>query len=151
MSAQLAEMARQIRHHTLELLQATPEPWLLWAPAGTSNHVLWHAGHALWLQDVLCVQPITGSSQLPANWADSFGQHCRPVRETRKWPQRDLLQQLLQRQLAHMIQLFRDHSQRLTDASLVQRVIHGLHDEARHQGEMYLLLKLCRSVRDGGH
>ena len=27
--------------------------------------------------------------------------------------------------------------------TLVGRIIHGLHDEARHQGEMYLLLKLC--------
>ena len=25
----------------------------------------------------------------------------------------------------------------------IQPIIHGLHDEARHQGEMYLLLKLC--------
>jgi hypothetical protein len=25
------------------------------------------------------------------------------------------------------------------------RFIHGLHDEARHQGEMYLLFKLCRA------
>ena len=23
-------------------------------------------------------------------------------------------------------------------------IIHGLHDEAKHNGEMYLLLKLCR-------
>ena len=28
--------------------------------------------------------------------------------------------------------------------TLAGRIIHGLHDEARHQGEMYLLLKLCR-------
>jgi hypothetical protein len=29
--------------------------------------------------------------------------------------------------------------------SLAGTIIHGLHDEARHQGEMYLLLKLARS------
>jgi hypothetical protein len=29
---------------------------------------------------------------------------------------------------------------------LVRGILHGLHDEARHQGEMYLLLKLRRST-----
>jgi hypothetical protein len=147
MSAYLAEMARQIRHHTLELLKATPDEWLLWAPQGTSNHVLWHAGHALWLQDVLCLQPITGSSQLPAGWADSFGQHCRPVDTTQNWPARNVVQQLLQQQLVHMLQVFRERAQPLADAAMAQQVIHGLHDEARHQGEMYLLLKLRRHVK----
>jgi hypothetical protein len=28
--------------------------------------------------------------------------------------------------------------------TLAGRIIHGLHDEARHQGEMHLLMKLCR-------
>ena len=48
MSAQqLAEMARQVRGDTLRLLAAAPEASLLFAPPGTSNHILWHAGHAL--------------------------------------------------------------------------------------------------------
>jgi hypothetical protein len=29
--------------------------------------------------------------------------------------------------------------------SLLSTIVHGLHDEAKHQGEMYLLLKLCRA------
>jgi hypothetical protein len=36
---------------------------------------------------------------------------------------------------------------RVTNArgdTLAGRIIHGLHDDARHQGEMYLLMKLCR-------
>jgi hypothetical protein len=28
---------------------------------------------------------------------------------------------------------------------LLAGIVHGWHDEARHQGEMYLLHKLCRS------
>lgn len=79
----LAELTRQVRSHTIELLLAAPEGWLTWAPAGTSNHLLWHAGHALWVQDRLCIEPLTGSSELPAGWAKKFGADCRPVALTR--------------------------------------------------------------------
>ena len=30
-------------------------------------------------------------------------------------------------------------------ATVADRIIHGLHDEAKHSGEMYLILKLCRA------
>ncbi len=30
-------------------------------------------------------------------------------------------------------------------ATISDRIIHGLHDEAKHSGEMYLILKLCRA------
>ena len=33
-------------------------------------------------------------------------------------------------------------------ANIAARIIHGFHDEAKHCGEMYLLLKLCR-IEDG--
>src|SRR5215204_7650141 len=91
MSAHLAELARQIREDTLRLLGATPDDWLMFAPPGTSNHILWHAGHALWVQDVLFIEPATGRSELPAGWADTFGMECRPVAKTNAlglWPQR---------------------------------------------------------------
>ena len=145
MANYLEEFSRQIRSHTIELLKGTPSEWLLWAPAGTSNHVLWHAGHALWLQDVLGIQALGGRSELPPGWADSFGAHCRPVQETTDWPGRDKVVRLLQQQLGHLLEAFRSQSDRLTHAGLASRVIHGLHDEARHQGEMYLLLKLRRA------
>jgi hypothetical protein len=144
MSDHLAELARQVREHTISLLRSTPPKWLLWAPAGTSNHILWHAGHALWLQDALGIQQITGGSELPAGWAESFGSDCRPVGETRDWPDRDEVAALLLDQLIRLFAVFETHSDRLAIPEVTARVIHGLHDEARHQGEMYLLLKLRR-------
>ena len=45
----------EVRTKTLKLLEGTPDECLLFAPAGTQNHILWHAGHAAWLCDV----PIT--------------------------------------------------------------------------------------------
>ena len=61
----LQELVRQVRGYTIELFGEVPEEWLWWTPAGTANHILWHAGHALWVQDVLCVEPLTGRSELP--------------------------------------------------------------------------------------
>ncbi len=151
-AAHLIELARQVRGDTLKLLEAAPAAWLTWAPAGTSNHVLWHAGHALWLGDVLTIEPITGRSELPAGWAATFGMGCRPVSQTRDWPPRDHIAQLLTAQLSRIEQLLAAlPADRLSDPqpvlgrrSLVGAIVHGLHDEAKHQGEMYLLLKLRR-------
>ena len=150
----IQEVARQIRGATLQLLEAAPEDGLTWAPAGTSNHILWHAGHALWLQGAICLQPLTGNSELPQDWEDTFGMNCRPVKLNTKWPSREILQQLLSGQLARIMEAVgKADPLRLAEIAnargntLAGRIIHGLHDEARHQGEMYLLLKLFRRVQ----
>jgi len=152
--AALAELAQQVRACTLDLLMVPDPAWLTWSPPGTSNHILWHAGHALWLQDVLSIQPIAGRSELPAVWADSFGQHCRPLASTTDWPVASETRRLLQAQLHRILTLLRDHADAIAANSrrqppgggwpLVPGMIHAWHDEARHQGEMYLLHKLCR-------
>jgi len=149
----LIELARQVRGDTLRLLAAPPDDWLTWAPPGTSNHVLWHCGHALWLGDVLIIEPITGRSEQPAGWAETFGMDCRPVSQTRDWPSRATIRQLLAQQLTRIEQLLTELSpERLTDVrpalgrrTLLSSIVHALHDEAKHQGEMYLLLKLRKA------
>jgi len=151
-SIAIQELARQVRGGTIQMLTGAQPQWLTWAPPGTSNHLLWHAGHAVWLQDVLCLQPITGRSSLPAGWAETFGMNCRPVRTTTEWPSVARLQSLLGEKLERILEAL----QQMNDAALgkvanargdtlAARIIHGLHDEAKHQGEMYLLLKLCRA------
>lgn len=64
---------------------------------------MWHAGHALWLGDVLCLEPLTGHSRLPDDWAETFGMNCRPVKATTHWPDASLVQQLLGRQLDRIV------------------------------------------------
>ena len=145
MSAHLAELTRQVREQTIGMLLRTPPDWLHWAPAGTSNHILWHAGHALWVQDELGILPITGRSELPDEWAVSFGSDCRPVGQTKDWPDPERVAGLLQAQLVRLHTVFKTHPERLADPQIAADVIHGLHDEARHQGEMHLLTKLRRS------
>jgi hypothetical protein len=154
-STHIMELARQVRGGTIELLEATPSKWLLWAPAGTSNHILWHAGHAIWLQDVLCLQPLTGQSHLQPGWAATFGMNCRPPAETYGWPSEQSL--AFQLRLEEILVACTRHADRLEASEpepargwgLVPGILHGLHDEARHQGEMYLLLKLCRAGHSG--
>ena len=150
----LQELARQVRSGTLEILAATQPEWLTYAPHGTSNHILWHAGHALWLQDVLCIKLLTGHSELPNGWSKTFGMNCRPLGETASWPGHlemiDLLNQQLTRILTSLALTNEEYLQQPADQtrgpdSVASRIIHGLHDEARHSGEMYLLFKLARN------
>ncbi len=153
-SATLQELAGQVRRDTLQILDVAQATWLTYAPPGTSNHILWHAGHALWLQDVLCVRLLAGCGELPAGWAEKFGMECRPLSETIDWPSRDELRELLQGQLRRVLKLLSAAGdERLAEtadphrgtATISDRIIHGWHDEAKHSGEMYLILKLCRA------
>ena len=151
----LAELAREVRGDTVRILQAARPEELTWTPPGTANHLLWHAGHAVWLQDVLCVRLLTGRSELVAGWEEMFGMGSRPSRRREPWPGKSELLDRLQAQLTRVLELLRG----IDDAALVglpphahpgdtrtlgHCVLHGWHDEAKHQGEMYLLLKMQR-------
>jgi hypothetical protein len=149
----LCDLARQVRESTLNLLASADESDLYWAPAGPSNHIVWHAGHALWLQDRLCLEVLTEKTELPKGWKEKFGMNCRPVASTKSWPSRDELAGLLTRQLERIHdvvnqtpieRLIIPHSDGRHVRCPAGQIIHGFHDEARHQGEMYLLLKLAR-------
>jgi hypothetical protein len=151
----LAELARQVRASTLELLRIPVSNWLTWAPPGTSNHILWHAGHAVWLQDALTIRPLTGRSELPRGWASVFGQNSRPELNS-DWPDASEVRAQLEQQLGRIEALLREHADTILVRAnaippsggwpLLPGMIHGWHDEARHQGEMYLLHKLLRAV-----
>jgi hypothetical protein len=151
----LRMLAREVREKTLQVFDATRPSELTWAPPGTSNHILWHAGHALWVQDVLCVQLLTGKSELPAGWEEMFEMGSRPAQHSGPWPSRDELRRQLKVQLPRLLDLLAAVRDAELDAlppfphrgdsrTLGQSILHGLHDEANHQGEMYLLLKQQR-------
>lgn len=150
MKSALQEMVRQIRSFTIELLGVDNPAMYVWAPSGTSNHMLWHGGHVLWVQDVLCVERLTGASELPGpvgEWERKFGQDCDPVATQTDWPDREHVQELLTQQQIRLHELIgKMGDEQLVVApdapkDLVGGIIHGLHDESRHHGEMYLLFK----------
>jgi hypothetical protein len=156
-AACLQDLAREVRGKTIQLLHAAHPSELTWAPAGTSNHILWHAGHALWLADVLCIRPATGKRELPGGWAEMFRMGSRPASWKKEWPDKDDLLRALKVQLNRLVQVIAPLDGEQLDAlppfahqgdtrSLGECILHGLHDEANHQGEMYLLLKMQRLV-----
>jgi uncharacterized protein YbdZ (MbtH family) len=150
----LSVLAAQIRSVTVQHLSVAEPSMLTWTPHGTSNHVLWHAGHALWVGDILTVQPITGRSELPAGWEATFGEGSQP-RTNSNWPDGSEVRGLLETQLARVLAIFSDESSSIAERAneesplsgwpLLAGIIHGWHDEARHQGEMYLLAKMWRA------
>jgi hypothetical protein len=108
MTTALAELARQVRGETLEFLEL-PRSWLLWSPPGTANHILWHTGHALWLQDALTVAPLTGRSELPPRWEETFGQNSDPS-STPEWPDPAEIGRHLDAQLQRILQLLAEYA-----------------------------------------
>src|SRR4051794_18194234 len=151
--AMLQMLATDVRNRTIHLLETTDDRGLLWAPRGTSNHILWHAGHAIWLADTLCLEPILGRSTLPGAWAANFGAKCRPVSETRTWPAKAQVLSSLRAQLkvilAELSKLIDDDLDRIVSptgsATLGKWIVHAFHDEASHQGEIYLIQKMIRA------
>ena len=155
MKQTLMELVRQVRGHTLRLLEIEDAPWQRWSPAGTSNHYVWHAGHILWGQDLLSIQALGQPSELSVGWAEKFGEKCQPVTATIQWPLISELRELLGRQQNRILELLDDAEEALSKPSeqplatgwpLLEGIVHACHDEARHQGEMYLLYKMTRSA-----
>lgn len=151
----LQGLAEEVRGKTVQLLDDTGSEELLWTPPGLSNHILWHAGHAVWVQDLLCIEAITSKSELPAGWYETFSNKCRPPAETTVWPTREDVRRQLVDQLPRLLDAI--GTLRLADLggfprterlgrkrTLWNAITHGFHDEAIHQGEMYLMMKLKR-------
>jgi hypothetical protein len=155
LNASLLMLAREVRRKTVQLLDAAHPQELTWAPEGTANHLLWHAGHAVWLHDVLCLRLLSGRSTLPEGWEELFAMGSQPDRPQRPWPARTVLRRELVEQLPRLLAAVEPltpaqldapppHAYRGDDRTLRECIVHGWHDEANHQGEMYLLLKMQR-------
>ena len=143
-------LTSEVRGKTLRLLEGVSEDTARFAPPGLNNSILWHAGHALVVVEHLGVMPATGkSAAYPPGWFETFSWNSNPATVT-KWPP-----------LSEVIAALRDQLARLTAAlnalspeqlgavvdksrnrTLRYAILHGLHDEAGHQGEIWLLRKL---------
>ena len=150
----LLNLAKNVRRATLQRLESAETQWMTFAPTGTSNHLAWHAGHVLWVQDYLCVEPLTGKSDLKSSWAEQFGINCNPVRNQTEWPEQTELLELLTKQDQRLQALLSETSnERFAEvadssrgeATIADRIMHGLLDEAKHCGEMHLLIKICKA------
>jgi hypothetical protein len=151
MDETLVLLAKEIRRKTLKLIDGVSEEDARWAPEGTSNHLLWHAGHAYVLGETLGLAAIEGRpGKYPHEWFESFSWKSLP-RAVQKWPTLAEVREALQKQDAELVaaieklapeQLGKNIGSAEKPRTLRYSILHGLHDEANHQGEMYLLRKL---------
>jgi hypothetical protein len=148
----LLTLAGEVRGKTLRLLDGVPEDVARFT-GGLSNSVLWHAGHALMLVEHLCLMPATGAAapQYPGGWFKMFAWQSRPATiPPDAWPPLAEVVERLREQLgrlrAAISALSPQQLDRVVDPARNRTVrysiVHGLHDEATHQGEIHLLKKL---------
>ncbi len=149
----IADAFRQFRKGTIRVLDMAEDDAVLFTPTGTSNHMIWHAGHAIWLQDLLCLRLLGHASEIDDQWASLYGMDCQSPSETTNWPTRNEMLDMLSDQQQRMLEVIDAADvadfQRVADPSrgpltVSSRIIHACYDEAKHTGEMYLLLKLYR-------
>jgi hypothetical protein len=152
----LLQMLREVRGDTLKLLTNVDEPQAHFAPQGTTNTILWHAGHALIVVEHLVVMPLTGKPPTTsAGWFEKFGWDSRPAM-VKAWPLLSEVIDALKDQQSRVERLFDQATPQQLDTaadasyfgdqSVRTVVIHGLLDEAAHFGEVCLIRKLWRAA-----
>ena len=143
-------LASEVRGKTLRLLDGVSDDVARAAPPGLNNSILWHAGHALVVVEHLGLMPTTGKpAAYPAGWFETFSWGSTPAKVT-NWPRLPEVVTALRDQLARLTAAIGALSPEQLDTivdknrnrTLRYSVLHGLHDEAGHQGEIWLLRKL---------
>ena len=146
----LSLLAKEVRSKTLKLLEGVDERQAHFAAPQLANTILWHAGHAIIVNEHLGMMPATGRPPAyPAGWFEKFGWQSNPA-EVTDWPSleevREQLRMQLERLTAAIESLTPQQMQRVVNPergrTLRYSILHGLHDEANHQGELYLLKKM---------
>jgi hypothetical protein len=143
-------LTREVRGKTLRIVGGLTDAEARFVPPGLNNSIIWHAGHCYWVVEALSVAAATGQPpQYPSGWLELFSSKSRPNRDTKFPPLEQVIGQL-RAQLERLLPAIEP----LTQARLAQvidqarnrtvryNILHGLHDEAGHQGEMWLLRKL---------
>lgn len=143
-------LATEVRGKTLRLLDGVNDEMARFAAPGLSNSILWHAGHSLVVVEHLGVMPATNQpAGYPAGWHEKFVWNSKPALVT-QWPRVSEVVDALRDQLTRLTTviggLASEQLDRIVDPAknrtLRYSILHGLHDEAGHQGEIWLLRKL---------
>jgi hypothetical protein len=152
-------LAKDVRGKTLRLIEDVSESHARFAPPGLQNSILWHAGHALVVVEHLALAPLERRKEShPLGYFEAFSWRSNPMTVT-AWPtlkevranlieQRDRLLAAIEGADDAQLNSIVDPPGR----PLRFTIVHGFHDEANHQGEIWLLKKLLRTKgsEDGG-
>ena len=144
-------LASEVRGKTLRILDAVAgDEEARFTGPGLNNSILWHAGHSIMVVEHLGLMPATGApAAYPVGWFEKFAWKTEPAK-VKEWPALAEVKEQLRSQLIRLQGAIRSLSAAQLDVvidkekgrTLRYSILHGLHDEAGHQGEMYLLRKL---------
>ena len=145
----------EVRGKTLRLLQELTDKDARWTPSGLHNHILWNAGHSYVLVESLVMEALGREPQIPKGWFEIFSWKSDPAHvAAEQWPTlAQVVAQLTEQQL-RLRQVIEGLSEEQlsgpvpgkTDRTVRSAILHGLHDEACHSGEIWLLRKLICSL-----
>jgi hypothetical protein len=150
----LLEIVKEVRWKTLKLLENLSESQALFVPAGLANHILWHAGHSLVVVEGLACNSLASTElghapPFPREWIDLFRGGSNPAVVT-AWPALSDIVAALIAQRTRLLGLLdtpadlgRIVGPAPRNRTLRGMIVHALHDEAGHQGEIHLLKKLA--------
>ena len=155
MDESLILLAKEVRGKTLRLIEGMDDAQARFAAPGLNNSILWNAGHALVVVEHLGIAaaaattPIGKPSPYPSDWPEKFGAKSLPANVT-AWPAIEAVRSALRDQLQRLTALIESRTEadlaKVIDPAksrtLRYSILHGLHDEAGHQGEIYLLKKM---------
>lgn len=160
MDETLLLLANEVRGKTLRSLDGIPAELARYTGPGLNNSPLWHAGHALVVVEHLCLVAATGSEPAyPKGWFEMFSWKSVPASVPRDaWPSLAEVVEKLKDQLTRLQGIIGgltpEQLDRVADPArgrtLRYSILHGLHDEAGHQGEIHLLKKLHGKQTGGG-
>ena len=149
-------LLNEVRAKTLRILKSIPAEHALWAPAGLQNTILWHAGHAYVLVESITMNSLGRTPHIPDGWSEFFtpGSHPALVPANR-WPSLTEVIQHLEAQHKRLRTFIGELSEEQLDShsasnpkrSVRSAILHGLHDEACHCGEMHLLGKMLAAAK----
>jgi hypothetical protein len=141
----------EVRGKTLRFLQGVTDEQARWSPPGLQNTILWHAGHSYFLAEWLAMKALGHEPQVSKGWYKMFSWESRPDSvPAERWPRLDVVVGRLVDQHRRLRQAIREATEdRLAAPTADHRdrtarfsVVHGLHDEACHSGEILLLRKM---------
>lgn len=140
-----------VRNKTLNDLKGLEESQARWAPSNLQNSCLWHGGHAYVVTEFLTARALGMEPKLPEGWLKMFSWESNPAHvPPENWPPLETVVKALVEQHERFRELFGSLTEEQLDApepgnpirTVRYGLVHGLHDEARHSGEIKLLRKL---------
>jgi hypothetical protein len=151
----LLTLLEDVRHKTLHELEGLDDVHARWAPPGLQNSCVWHGGHAYVVTEFLTMKALGLEPVFPDHWLKMFSWESNPAHvKPESWPSLAEVTSALRSQLERMRALLAPLTAEQLDApepsnparTVRYAIVHGLHDEARHSGEISLLRKLMRKT-----